>query len=189
MTKALSNILQTATPEQLHNGLVWYKQAHAHCKYLASAYDISLDKVCQVMAILSPAVSWEVNKRDCERLLEYGEAATVSTYGQNKAKALRVIAGLDTINEKALKTYSFYKNILNPECTEHVTIDRHAFKAYKGKTKAGSVSVKVTDYRKAKKAYQRKAKELNMLPNQLQAIVWMSFRENVLGHKPMEGSI
>lgn len=179
MTKALTSLIQQATPKQLADGLNWYTQANQFAQQLATDYGHSLDTVCQVIAILSPAVSWDINKRDTESLLDQGANAVVSTYGQNKTKALSVLTGADQINPKALKTYSFYRNLLAPTCDKHVTIDRHAFKAYKKQTKAGSVSITPKQYELARKAYARKAKELNIVPCQLQAIIWMAYRENV----------
>jgi hypothetical protein len=92
-----------------------------------------------------------------------------------------VLAGLETINPKALKTYSFYRNILNPAEADHTTIDRHAWKAYSRRATGGSIRLNVTRYRKAKAAYEKFAKSLDILPNQAQAIIWLSYRQNVLG--------
>lgn len=179
--KHLQNLYSLANDQGLReHGLNWYHNAHEFAADLALTYSTSLDKVAQIIAILSPAVSWNINKRDAENLLRSGESATVSTYGRNKVKALAVLWDLDTINPKALKTFAFYNNILHPSASEFVTIDRHAYKAYKGITQGGNIAINKTTYEKTAKAYKRLAKRLELKPCELQAIIWLSYRQNVL---------
>lgn len=182
-TQPLKQLYNLAEDQGLiEHGLQWYPKANDYAAELALAYSVSLDKVAQIIAILSPAVSWAVNKRDAESLLRLGERATVSTYGQNKSKALGVLWDLDQINPKALKTFSFYNNILKPKASaDYVTIDRHAIKAYKGLKKAGSVQITPKLYKTAANSYKRFAKALAIEPCELQAIIWLSYRANVLG--------
>jgi hypothetical protein len=185
--KNLEELILFANDEEVANGIGWYYKAHNICKELSSKYAVPFNTVCQVMAILSPAASWLQNVVSCERMLQAFannqpiSSFHVTTYNQNKEKAWKVLHGRDTftLTRNNYKTYSFYWNIAFPYDDERVTIDRHAFKAMEGITKAGNKSFGVKYYRKAQHVYKKCAEKYHLTPNQFQAIVWLAYKRKV----------
>lgn len=167
-----------------NDGFAWYKEAHAFACELSDMTGQPLEVVTAVIAVLSPAVSWETNKKDAIAMLTSAnpESVTVSTYGQNKTKAVNLILHGDLSQLGGRKVTSFYHNILNPDCTENITIDRHAARACHGlkglKMSSDDIPPIASDkrYNAYKVLYQRLAKNLGLVPCQLQAIIWVNFR-------------
>lgn len=171
----LLELYDRGNPDSVH----WYREAHVFLKGLSKEYGVSLDIVCQVCSALSPAVSWEVNKRDTETILREGSKGVVSTYGANKKKSLDILAGRVKMEKKSKKTYNFYMNLLYPNANRYVTIDRHAIKAMHGQDKAGGTSITVKQYRIASAVYNEVAEELDIKASELQARVWVNYKEKV----------
>lgn len=182
------NIIDTfnrATTETKQAGLLWYAEANAFAQGLAWDYKLSLEQVCDIIAALSPACSWEVNKADAKRIIEAyyhrglagAQAVTVSSYGPNKTKALNILnAGFALSSANGLKTWNFSANILLPIYSDYVTIDRHAKRVYDGVIQNGSVVVSPKEYAIIKQAYKDAAKELGLIPCQLQAVTWLQHK-------------
>lgn len=174
---------------QVNSSKGWYKKASNFANYLSQKYYVSYDKVCGVIAALSPACNWEQNKKDAETLLTVfvTDANTTdfsfSTYGQNVVKALNILRS-DKNPESffslktGAKTLNFYQNILNPSNPEFVTIDRHAVAIYEGRKNSGSVQLTPKRYGKIAADYIETARQLNLLPNELQAILWSGHISN-----------
>src|SRR5690606_11014067 len=72
------------------------------------------------------------------------------------------------------KTLSFYRNILNPNDTNYVTIDRHMLAVFKGRIGKPSGTARITpkQYRELSAEFSKLAKKHNVTPCQLQAAVW-----------------
>lgn len=187
-------LYRKAKREHIEAGLNWYRNASAYAEQLAEAYGVSYDKVCGVISALSPGCSWEINKRDAEKLIflhvhelhEELSEARIATYGQNIIKALSILehAGLETIAEKFFpgvrsgqKTRAFYLNIFDPENDEPVTIDRHAIAIYEGFKTSISKGLTPRQYDRIAEAYRAAAKRLGILPQQLQAVTWVAHKE------------
>lgn len=183
----LVKLYNDSTVDNIIHGKLWYKTAHKICKDLAEKHAVNFDKVCKIMAVLSPATSWDNNIKSCDRMLHafmnntpYGDF-TVTTYGQNKKKAWGILTGYDNLvpTESNLKIWSFYNNILNPLGKDHVTIDRHAIKVLQGDIKAGNKSITPKQYRIAEHVYKEMSTYFGMLPHELQAALWVSYKEKV----------
>ena len=58
-----------------------------------------------------------------------------------------------------------------------VTIDRHAVKVANNVYKGGGVSISKKQYFNTQNAYIKTAKKLNIKPYQLQAVVWVKYRQ------------
>jgi len=188
VSKRLLSLWNNASPETKRDGLNWYNAANAFCEGLSNLYNVPMHQVCAVVAILSPAVSWDVNKADAERVIRAfstgGEAKAlntkVSTYGNNRKKAVSVLLGAEFVKTRTnFKTYSFFRNILQPELASYVTIDRHAVKAYKGMKAGGSVTSTPKVYKLAEQAYKALAEHLNITPCQAQAVIWVQYKLEV----------
>jgi hypothetical protein len=109
--------------------------------------------------------------------LLHGELAKVGTFTLNKVKALAILAGADPLcTLKGNKVRSFFSCVLNPQCYL-VCVDGHAYGVAKGNGQRLQPKViKDDEYLAISQAYQAVAAELNILPLQLQAITWLSYR-------------
>ena len=182
--KNLQRIFERTDDTSKAEGLEWYQQAHEFCKQVSLKYNVELPKVCGILSALSPATNWEANKRDCINLIKvngnaYSKQFKFTTYGQNVLKAQDIFRSVinpdNAFNPKTgAKTYNFYHNVLHPTNETYVTIDRHAYtiatnNVYKHLTpKQYGI---VADH------YRRSADKVKLLPNQLQAILWVSYRK------------
>lgn len=161
-------------------GMGWYPYANFYALNLSYKFDLPVEKIAGVISALSPNNKWERNVLDAESVcLEYlgGPEAKVCTYGLNKQKALSILNGTrieDVL--KGNKTYAFYRNILDPSDKKYVTIDFHAVNIYDlSLTKR---EIKDKEYKRIAEEYIKTANMLNLLPNQLQATTWVTWRNN-----------
>lgn len=78
------------------------------------------------------------------------------------------------------KIRAFYMNILFPNKVTETTLDRHAlaclFQLPEKVTTVDNYNMTVRQYNVFSGIYKEVAKELNLLPHQLQAITWESYR-------------
>lgn len=183
----LKNLISTLNEEDTQASLNWYKEAHTFATELMIKHNLNLRTICKVIAVLSPSVTWEQNKKDTSTIIKAYLAGdsinsfTVSTYGNNKLLAWGILNETDDLTPKATnpKTYSFYENIFNPYCSRHVTIDRWAIKALTTKKSLYGTPLRGKLYKESVKVYKRLAQEMNLLPNQVQALAWVVIRGKV----------
>jgi hypothetical protein len=173
MNQLLRDLFREATNYDLHGGMTWYKDAHFRTKRLATALKIPHYKVIGVLSALSPRNKWDRNMVDTVNVLRKGKKAKVATFSANKEKALRIIKAQSPNEVEQIlngrKTQSFYRNILMPTLPTTVTIDLWAYRSL------GLEQVN-KNYSKAENAYKEVAKEIGILPHQLQAIIWSKVR-------------
>lgn len=175
----------------LTEGKNWYIEAHNFAFILSQTYQINLDKVCGIVAALSPGVTWEQNKRDAEVLAqaydlnlhnEVRDHHYFSTYGQNVMKAIDILnSDFPPINffskeQSGHKTKAFYLNILNPIEDGSVTIDRHALAIAEGYNTSKPRSLTKNQYRVFEAMYKTAASQLGLIPSQLQAVTWVAYK-------------
>lgn len=183
-----------STKQEIQDGLSWYITANKRVLELADKYTVSPEKVAGIIAALSPAVSWTQNLSDANNLISNMVRGTqtkirVTTYGKNKLKAVniynsnsfeeidRLLIGCSKIVNK---TYSFYRNILEPEVSNTVTVDRHAIRIAMEEILKDVIWMTEKRYRTIRDAYIKSAKKLGLRPHELQAIVWLTFRRLLL---------
>lgn len=163
----------------LDNGFTWYEDAHVYAIDLAMEFNIELSKVIGIMAALSPNNKWERNKIDTRKFLEYPSILTkVCTFKGQRIKALKIYhgSGLHEDIEKVLngiKTKNFYHNIMFYHKSTRVTIDMWAFRSV-------NMLPKLKNVKLITQAYEDVANEFNILPHQLQAVVWGVVRGNLV---------
>jgi len=181
----LENILRVydeSTHEDRAHGMGWYYYAHFYARKTANKYDVPITQVAGVLSALSPNNKWERNIIDAKHLIRDFKLGRdlkytkVSTYGANKTKAIRILNG-EPVEKIILgpKTWNFYNNILHPSSEDFVTIDFHALNIYLGSYETKPLSKKLYD--KVSKTYIQAAREIDLLPNQLQAITWVTWRK------------
>ena len=172
-----------ASKQQVIEGMGWYSEAHALAVELSSKYGTTVLQAAQIISILSPQKKWEMNKREARAMFnqffngityEYGYYATKRTIGECCA----ILEGEWLIPSKRTKTYSFADNIAYTDSTE-ITIDRHALRVAYDDTSAKLDKVGINQYKYARMAYQQVADALGIKGYQLQAIVWVTYKQFV----------
>lgn len=139
-----------------------------------------------VFSALSPNSTYFGNLQDVRILLEAKRAGKdisefkVHTYGNNKRKAWRIAdCQDDPLNLiVAKKTRNFYLNCLNPSDPYPVTCDGHVYNAsrYIKENLVGLRGFSDRRYEELAEGIRILAKELNILPNQLQGVIWVTWR-------------
>lgn len=154
------------------------------CAEIAKNHNSTLKVVAAVFSALSPNNDYIGNVRDAISVMAFRcgriDQPKVHTYRQNLNKALEIAFGrLDPMHAfPALKTKNFFRNILDPEDPEWVTIDGHMINAFRMDKKANVKGLKFNDkqYEEIKECVIELAMVEKLLPNQFQAICWVSWK-------------
>ncbi len=171
-----------ATPLQISEGKNWYKIAQTYCKQIAKQTGVNHKTVAAVVSALSPSSKWGRNLVDAEALIggwlvNDCHNVTVSTYNQNKIKAIRILENQSQTlgaSRGVYKTVCFWHNLCFPN-SQRVVIDRWIMRAVFPSIKKEVATGKL--YLKIEEAFQRLAAELNLKPYELQAIIWIVIRD------------
>jgi len=157
------------------DGANWYLEAHNFCKQVSENYNVSLVTVCAVMSALSPATNYEQNKKDTVNLIKGKRGYKCTTYGANVKKARAILKdGIPRFSSKTgAKTYNFFFNLLEPDNSAFICVDRHAYVIATGETYKGLTP---KQYGNVAQQYTKAAKKLGILPNELQAVLWVDYR-------------
>lgn len=189
--KCVNSILRfyaLASMAENQDGLTWYAQAHDYSKELAARFGITIQQAVGLIAAFSPQAGWVENKRYAVSYLHKPNSRVRSQVQTDKANLILTLKTEGDIynalstRDAAYKTKAFFLNILNHDIPTDVTIDRHAIASciqhpdnvsaldalYGNLTKA--------QYEFFQAAYITAAKQLDILPHQLQAIVWVTYR-------------
>lgn len=178
MTPTVENILtvyRRASQEQVIAGTNWYPDA----RNLALELDpTNLRRAAGVIAAFSPRMPWWRNIVLATRLFETG-IATGSTKNFN-ATAQKVFDGADPLEVLGLKTRNFYLNIIDPWNPEPITIDAHAvdIAIYNRLGTGGRPGLTPKRYAQFSDTYREAALQFNLLPNVMQAITWVTWRDS-----------
>ena len=181
----LLTVLEQATPQEVIEGMTWYKTAHELACELAEQRGLSLDVVAGVIAALSPRSRWERNTRDAERLIAadvVGEdpmAVPVTTFNRNKECAIRVLkAGTRHGVLSGPKVCAFADNIEKPSGNP-ITVDSHSYNAWIGHRAISSGNgprITPKRYRECAEGYRKVADLYGIRPSQAQAIIWLAWK-------------
>ena len=174
------DVFEQASVQELDEGINWYRDANAFAQTLDPENPA---RAAGVIAALSPMKAWDDNVRLAVRAYEDGRAS--GSLGANNAKATLILHGADPLEVLGgNKVRNFYASIANPEDPEAVCIDRHAFDIAVGRvtndqsrTALGRKGV----YESFARSYWRAARVIGregyeILPAQLQAVVWVTWR-------------
>ena len=185
---AIIRFHQLATVSEVKDGLNWYTEANEYCRELASRFNISLQQAAGIIAVFSPQAGWTENKRYAVSFLINPKNLLRSMVQVIKAKRILKLTSEDeiyhaqSITGQAFKTKSFFLNILNPDIATDVTIDRHAIAVcIQNPDNVFALSQDYAKYTKAQytffaSCYIKAAASLDILPHQLQAITWLTYR-------------
>jgi hypothetical protein len=189
--RMIANIVacyKTADDDQRAGGMAWYSKAQCAAYDIAAKYDIAVYLVVAVIAALSPNNKWARNLVNADALIgaflrgDGIDSVKVSTYHKMKQKAWDILAArpdYDTAKTmlKGQKITSFFCDIMGEF---NVTIDGHArniaYAEKVGLTDDRS-NIGVREYRALQAAYEEAARQLGLMPYQLQAITWRVWRD------------
>ena len=136
----LKRILDRALAADLPAAMDAYAKYHRMLAALAAKHGFSPRTGAAVFAALSPNNDYHGNLRDAHNLMAAASAGRaiddfgVSTYGPNKRKAWDIVHGADPLELiVALKTRSFFLNIVDPLDPVPVTIDGHMVNLWRGR--------------------------------------------------------
>lgn len=174
---AILTTYSDASEADIAEGMAWYQVGHTFARGLASRYGVSTDQACAVVAVMSPQLSWQRNMVVADELLRTGSASGCI---QRFARKAQIIAAGGPIDQlvSGPKVTSFYQNLRWPRRSGAVTIDRHAYSVYLGYVVAqGDRTLdRKGRYDTVAEAYRQTAQMVGILPHQLQAITWLTWR-------------
>lgn len=184
ITRRLLRLYSRSTDTDRAQGATWYADARSQAESLADRYGITVAQAVGVIAAISPGLRWEINVRDAESLIRAWRAKRrvlpiVGTYGRrNRDKAVRILNGespLDVLS--GYKVRSFYQNILDGQCSDVVTVDRHAKRIAYGlpNVEDGTQVVRPSEYDYIARHYRRAAQKIGICARDLQATLWVAW--------------
>lgn len=188
LRRNIQRVLAAATETERNYGALWYSEANRYARELSLEFGVGLAAACAVIAVLSPGTDWNQNKRDAKQMLaEVTEGKAPSwgytTYGPNVVKA-RTIAEMELAEDdwseyvRGPKVTAFWNNMLEPDRAGGVTVDFHAYSVAHGWrfTTANVPKFSRKTYERIATAYRAVAQENGVLPQVLQASVWVTWK-------------
>lgn len=173
--RILDAFMWQTTDETLAEGLDWYNRTAAEARRLASG-DVAMG--AGVIAALSPLAPWGLNLQRARLAFERGDANGL-TFGAHTRKANRIMAGEDPDDVlSGPKVRSFYECIMGS--TTAVCVDRHAIAIVMGRPlndKERKVLDRKGAYDHIANGYRDAASMVGLVPSQLQAVTWVSWRK------------
>lgn len=182
LSKSVKNIIDVYNTSDKFISNDWYQQAHNFALGLARRHKVDLATVCGIIAALSPLKRWDENKILAEAVLKGAKSGHTKLF-INKALHIKQYSNGDVEAIASQlggnKIISFFLNILNPQQTEAVTIDRHALSVILGRntTDGEYRGMTLKQYDFFVNAYRVAGAKLNISPVKLQAITWQGWRE------------
>lgn len=184
LTRHVTRLFRTATPEQIQSGRDWYANAYRAAWELAAEHNTSMVVAAGVISATSPLNSWGANVRLAGRVLAAGGTKNDGYLGAGLAKANAIILGADIESTlRGLKTVNFYRSIRSAGA-EGVTIDRHSWSvAVNHRYEGGEIpSLSNARYESAAECYRRAASILSdesgatLSAAEVQAVTWELWR-------------
>ena len=190
ITNNLHRYIELATEQDIEEGLNWYPEANEFCRVLANKHGLTMQQVAGITAALSPQVEWGQNKRWAEQFI----ASRGKGFMGNRDRTIKcktilkltdpeaIYSTLSTSDKGGNKTKAFYRNILEPNKDDVVTIDRHAIAACFFRPELcrplSDKDSKLTysQYNFLSDCFVSKAREVGMLATSFQAVLWITVR-------------
>lgn len=172
--RQIRTIYREVATSTKQNGHQWYEREHAEAHALARDTGMPTGLVCACLAVLSPRCQWPRVKSACRELLVGQKPSGI--FGHNLRKAAAILQtqnGVPIDPRTAPKTWAFWQNLWHPNDPEPVTLDSWMLRAH-----GLPVSVGFSTYQGLADCYRSIAEEIALVPNQLQATVWLHVRQN-----------
>ena len=159
-----------------------------HCDIAAGGANILI--TAAVFALLSPNSDYDGNLRSMRIVLNgfarrpyrtpVDQLQGLGTYRHCAERAYQVLLGKhpdQVFGPNAHKTYNFYRNILDPNDPQYVTIDGHMYNLWRGeRTTLSEAKLKPGTYDKIAGEFKEVAQAVGVLPNVLQATLWQCWK-------------
>lgn len=183
--KNIMRVMNAADVNDINEGRLSYFRYNEVLTNLADYYGVPFDKTVAVFAALSPNSDYQGNLRSAASVLKGFiegvdvELIRVTSYNHCRDRAFSYLGGVDflaTVTGKKIR--SFYRNILNPMDPDPVTIDGHAVNIWRGR-RAGNLRQVASghfNYETVTVDYRTVAARVGLLPNQVQAITWFTWK-------------
>lgn len=183
----LNTILSIAGPSDYHEGMHWYDDAKRFAQETANQFELPLNKVAGVIAVLSPRQSWRRNKDLAHLMCELYHAGApcpdesqLGCFSANIDKAWNILHA--DLRETPIfnwvrgpKVTAFYHNIMGDP--NAITLDTHALNAWYGDTACPRGGVfRKSEREAAEQCYRDVAAQRGLTPAQCQAVVWVTWR-------------
>lgn len=171
----ITRVFENATIKDYQEGLKWYSDAHDFANDLAKTYEIGNMKVAGIIAAMSPMKAWKTNKEISEQFISCGTSGHTASQTE-KAKSILLNNDNKQYIESTLgglKTINFFNNIYNPSDEDYLTIDRHHLYISTGLDLQACTT---KQYEFIKKRTIMFSKSVNLIPCNLQAILWVTWK-------------
>jgi hypothetical protein len=180
-----------ASGNWLLDGHNWYARANDYATSLAYECGKSVETTSAVISAVSPGITWYQNKLIARQLClasvgNFSRELAVNfpmrgAYRRNANKAWNILQGKDPYKLMSPitgpKTFNFWHNIMEPSSKRYVTIDRHAYSIALGEKTTKAYRIDAKRYALVSDLYKQAAKDLGVIPCQLQATVWLAHRD------------
>lgn len=166
-------------------GLTTYADYHQLLRVLAEQYSTRLENVVGAFVALSPNNDYVNNLRSLVSVLEglrhqrSRSSVTVSTYKACRDRALDYASGRRDflLSTTGPKTRAFFLNIMDPTDPKPVTVDGHMVSCWFGqRLRMVEAAYSSWDYDVIAEGVRQLAAEMHLLPNQLQAMLWFTWK-------------
>ena len=161
----------SSNPNLIDEAKVWYPTEHDYSKNLANKYNLNLQQITGLFAAFSPLKSVSENKRILVNFLN-GSRHGHTSLQMNKAELIlqnNKIEKIDVILS-GRKTTAFHRHLYNPLCKEKICIDTHLIKYF---NKGNVIHITPNRYSMYENSVKKWAKKVNLLPSELQALLWL----------------
>jgi len=172
-------------------GHYWYQIQNLVLADMATEFNVPIELVAEVVAVLSPALRWPMNIPSARRIFEaIADGAnifdlvelfkTISGYNANKVKAVLMIVTGSSVWFNGPKVKAFAENLLNPYSVV-ATIDRHMIRlalfdfTMSDNDLSKYSSVDIIEYFAA--PLRELADDLGLYVAELQAYLWVASQE------------
>lgn len=160
-------VYRRATDADRAHGMGWYAMAHDIAR---EARTVPMG--AGILSALSPRMPWVRNVQLAR--VAFTTPLTGGGLTRSIENARRILAGEDPMDVLGgMKTRAFFTNILDPDDDWTVTVDTHAIKIA-GIPNRDSVGKGL--YMAIADGYREAAEYVGILPQQMQAITWTTYR-------------
>lgn len=173
----LKHVFDIASVDDLEEGKGWYENANLFASSLAEKWNLQTYHTSGVISALSPSTAWEDNVKRAEIFIEKRRVS--GHIAQQIRKANSIITSdcpikiADILNGP--KTVNFFYNIYDPNAEQYVTIDRHMLNL--ACRIEGLIDPTPKQYHFLANETIKFSKYVNLMPNQVQAILWVTWRK------------
>lgn len=173
----LKEIYDMSSLEDLREGKGWYECANSSSFQISSKSGLKLFQTSGIISAFSPSTRWEDNIRHAESFILYNTSSGHIRQQVSKANAILLADCPNEVSRilNGLKTVNFYHNINSPDDDRYVTIDRHMVNL--ATRIEGLIDPSPKQYHFLADQTIKFAKFVNLKPNQVQAILWVTWRK------------